>query len=60
MCWNFRERTSKLMGLKFIKLSHFKGGCLDALCNLVPFIQFEKREKHPLRNIAVTIVAQIY
>ena len=48
------------MGLKFIKLSHFKGGCLDALSNLVPFIQFEKREKHPLRNIAVTIVAQIY
>ena len=23
----------------------------DALCNLVPFVQFKKREKHPWRKI---------
>ena len=29
----------------------------DALCNLLPFVQFEKREKHPWRSVNFSKVA---
>ena len=35
----------------------FRAYNLDALCDLVPFLQFKKREKHPWRSITISKVA---
>ena len=35
---------------KFMKRMHNYQGC-DALQDLIPFVQFKKREKHPWRNV---------
>ena len=39
----------------FIRLNQILSG--DALHDLVPFVQFKKREKHPWRNVTFSKVA---
>ena len=31
------------------------GGICDALCNLVPIVQFKKREKHPCMSVTFSV-----
>ena len=43
-------------GLQHVTLQNKKSIC-DALRNLVPSVQFKKREKHPLRSVTFSKIA---
>ena len=44
----------------FGKLKRRGGSIFDALCDLVPFAQFKKQEKHPWRSVTFSKVAGFY
>ena len=40
-----------------LNINNTRMNTLGALCNLVPFVQFKKREKHPWRSVTFSKVA---
>ena len=56
---NFKFAYADMHGnLKFILNKPFNGKC-DALRDLVPFVQFKKRGKHPWRSVTFRNTPQI-
>ena len=57
MCKPGPENAPQNFKISKLRLSTYKS---DALLDLVPFIQFKKREKHPRSSVSFSLSLQIY
>ena len=56
--WNFCQKW-RLVGKRGVYVQSFFRNICDALDDLVPFVQFKNREKHPWMSVAFNKVAGV-